>query len=129
MSRAGDVLEKIDEEYRGSYEVMVSPSEGSVVVKFSDNHIGNDHLRFPAVTMSYKNFFEIIPHDDEMRMQMETAKQHGDTYSVFANPWAISRLARKGVPGEGFEKFAHTHSRQEPSDAAWARHGMMTGRV
>lgn len=138
MSRAQEIKGMMYESYRGAYQVLITPMSDSVMVRFADDSIGNDHLRFPPVTLSHQKFFELVAHEPQTRATFDLALERGDTYGLFVNPWAVSRLARAGQPGdpnakEGTghapTKYHHTHSRQEPSDMTWARHGMMTGRV
>lgn len=132
MSRAQEIM-NMCESARGAYQVFITPKEDTVIVRFADDHIGNDHLRFPPVALSHKSFFEVIPHQPQTKATFDLALERGDTYGLFLNPWAISRIARKGIPGGDLEfaprKYHHTHSKQEPTEATWARHGMMTGRV
>lgn len=127
MSRAQQI-HKMVEDHRGAYQVFVTPSENSVRIRFADDHLGNPDLQFPAVTLSHKEFFEVVPHNDLTKATFENALERGDTYGIFVNPWAISRLSRRGVPNTS-TKYQHTLNRQEPTSDDFNRNGMMSGRV
>jgi hypothetical protein len=125
MSRAGGLLES----YRGAYQVFITPHEDSVVVRFADDTVGNDDLRFPPTRLSHSEFFEVIPHNSLTQETFQLALERGDTYGIFVSPMVVSRLARKGVPGDTPMKYQHTHNRQYPTEKEWARDGMMSART
>lgn len=127
MSRAQQVYSMM-EDHRGAHQVLITPHENSVVVKYSDDHLGNPDLKFPPVTLSHNELFDIVPHNDMTKASFQNALERGDTYGLFVNPWAVSRLARHGVPGEP-TKYQHTLNRQEPTSDDFNRSGQMSGRV
>ena len=127
MSRARKLTEMM-EDYRGAHQVFITPGENSVTVKYADDHLGNPDLRFPPVTLSHDEFKDIIQPNDLTMATYDNALERGDTFGIFVNPWAVSRLARKGVP-DGAAKYQHTLNRQESTSDDFNRSGMMSGRV
>ena len=127
MSRAQHIFMMV-EDHRGAHQVLITPNENSVTVKYSDDHLGNPDLKFPPVTLSHDELMDIIPHNDMTQATFQNALERGDTYGLFVNPWAVSRLARKGVPTNP-QKYQHTLNRQEPTSDDFNRSGVMSGRV
>jgi len=127
MSRATEITQIINEE-RAAYQVFITPSDDSVKVIFADDHTKNDDLRFPPVVLSHSEFFEVIPHNENTQATFQMARERGDTYGLFVSPMVISRLARRGLPGEP-EIYQHTVNRQFPTEAGWQRASMMDRRV
>ena len=127
MSRAIEIRE-LCEDHRGAYQVFVTPDENHVRIRFADDHLGNPDLRFPAVTVSHKEFRELIDPNKLTEASMQVAMERGDTIGLFVSPYIVSRLARRGVPNTA-TKYQHTLNRQEPTSDDFNRNGMMSGRV
>jgi hypothetical protein len=127
MSRAQDIIQ-ICETWRGAYQVLITPTEDGVCVRMVDDHLGNPDLRFPPVYVSHKEFFELIPHNENTMETFNYALERGDTYGLFINNWALSRLSRKGVPNTA-TKYQHTLNRQEPTTDDFNHLGSVAGRV
>lgn len=116
------------EDHRGAHQVFITPGENSVNVRYADDHLGNPDLRFPPVTLSHHEFKDIIQPNELTMATYQNALERGDTFGIFVNPWAVSRLARKGVPNTA-AKYQHTLNKQEPTSDDFNRSGMMSGRV
>lgn len=127
MSRAQEIF-YIVEDSRGAYQVFVTPKEDSVVIRYADDTVGNPDLHFPPVTLSHEEFKDVIQPNELTTATFQNALERGDTFGIFVNPWAISRLARKGVPNTA-TKYQHTLNRQEPTSNDFNRNGEMSGRV
>ena len=127
MSRAQNVHRMV-EDHRGAHQVMITPQENSVTVRYSDDHLGDPALKFPPVTLSHNEFKDIITPNENTMATFQNALERGDTFGLFVNPWAVSRLARKGVPSTA-TKYQHTLNRQEPTSDDFNRSGVMSGRV
>jgi hypothetical protein len=127
MSRAQNIFYMV-EDFRGAHQVFITPGENSCTVKYADDHLGNPDLKFPPVTLSHDELFDIIPHNDMTQATFQNALERGDTYGLFVNPWAVSRLSRHGVPNNP-QKYQHTLNRQEPTSDDFNRSGQMSGRV
>lgn len=128
MSRAQEIFH-IVEDFRNSYQVFITPNENSCRIKFSDDHLGNPDLQFPPVTMSHDDFFDLFNSNDNTKATFQNALERGDTFGLFTNANTISRLSRRGVPGDEPQKYQHVLNRQEPTALDHNRSGVMSGRV
>lgn len=128
MSRAIQVTQMIHEGKRTAYQVFITPMDDSVKVVFADDYTQNDDLRFPPVVLSHSEFFEVIPHSKNTNATFQLARERGDTYGLFVSPMVVSRLARRGIPGES-HTYQHTVNRQLPTEASWQRSAMLDRRT
>lgn len=128
MSRATEITQMIYEGKRVAYQVLITPMDDSVKIMFADDYTENEDLRFPPVVLSHSEFFEVIPHNENTTATFQLALERGDTYGLFVSPMVVSRLARRGIPGEA-NVYQHTVNRQFPTEAGWQRASMMDRRV
>ena len=116
------------EERRSAFQVLITPDNDGVTVRFNDDHLGNPDLRFPQVHMSHADFFKTIPHNNMTQATFDNALSRGDTYGIFVDARVVARLARWGDPNTE-TKYQHTMNKRFTTTADFNRQGMMSGRV
>lgn len=113
---------------RSAMQVLITPDEDGVTVRFNDDHLGNPDLRFPQVHMSHEDFFKAIPHNENTQATFDNALARGETYGIFVDPRVVARLAQWGTPNTQ-AKYQHTHNKRHQTTDDFNRNGMMSGRV
>jgi hypothetical protein len=121
-------IQSLCEEFRIAYQVLCTPDEDGVTVRFNDDHLGNPDLKFPQVHISTEDFFKIIPHNALTTETYKNALARNETYGIFIDRIAVSRLARRAVPNTQ-AKYQHTLNRQNQTTNDFNRDGIMSGRV
>ncbi len=121
-------IQLLCEDHRGAFQVLITPDENGVQVRFNDDTLGNHDLRFPKVYMNHDDFFKVIPHNDMTTATFQNALERGDTYGIFVSQTVISDLARIGTPNTA-ARYQHTHIRRHETTDDFNRYQMMNARV
>lgn len=125
MSFAQKLMEELSDLYQ---DVMITPHDDMLHLQVDNSHYLNHNQDFPEVTMSYSDFHKIIPATDELQQHFDAAKTSGEPCSLRLPPFVISRLLRKGLPGDP-HTYQQTHGQQYRDSAEQAYTKLMTDRV
>lgn len=128
MTKAEYLIGLCEEFTRSAVQILCTPQENGVAVRFNDDHLGNPDLKFPQVYMSHEDFFKVVPHNELTQATFDNALARGETYGIFVDPRVAARFARWGDPNT-MAKYQHTHNKRHTTVDDFNRNGIMSGRV
>jgi hypothetical protein len=125
MSFAKRILEELQDLYQ---DVMITPHDDMIHIQVDNTHYLNHNQDFPEVTMSRRDFHKIIPASDELEQHFSDAMTTGSPATLRLPDFVISRLLRKGLPGDP-HSYEQTHGQGYHNSAEKEYTNMLTRRV
>ena len=116
------------QDHRSALQVLITPDNDGVTVRFNDDHLGNPDLKFPQIHMSHDDLFKVIPHNANTQATFDNALARGDSYGIFVSPSVVARLARWGDPNT-YAKYQTTMNKRFTTTDDFNRAQTMSGRV